>query len=155
MKLLSTAEFSIRLIGSPFSDAMPKSELVLGGKPTGKMIDGAVLEAAIGWRDFLIIFVTDNILHEETLRIYLLDANLEVIDTASLDSMYATGVFSLIALEPPNVVRFRFFGDTDWTLTLLEKQTFSLPFSEPRGVHRPFKFHRCFKIDGQPKPESR
>lgn len=155
MKLLSTSELSIRLIGSPFSEGMPQSELVLNGQPTGRIIDGAVLEVAIRWRDLLLVFVTDNIMHEETLRIYLFDADLMVIDSAWLGSMYATGVFSLIEIQPPNVVRFLFFGDTDWTLELLEKQTFALPFSEPRGVHRSFKFHRRFKVDGKPKPESR
>lgn len=64
------------------------------------------------------------------------------------------GVFSLLELHPPTTVRFLFFGDTDWTLELLEEENFALPFVEPRGVHRPFKFRR-FKIDGKPKPEFR
>lgn len=155
MRLLPTSEVAIRLIGSPFSEGMPRSELVLDGKPTGKIVDGAVLELAIRWEDFLLLFITDNITHEETLRIYLFDNDLEMIDSAWLGSMYATGVFSLLELQPPSKVRFLFFGDTDWTLELLKEQTFALPFSEPRGVHRPFGFHRRFKIDGNPKPESR
>lgn len=155
MKLIPTSEFSIRLIGSPFDDGMPQSELVLDQKPTGKIIEGAVLEAAIRWQEFLLIFVTDNITHEEALRIYLLDAGLEVVDSAWMGAMYATGVFSLIQLQAPNSIRFLFFGDTEWTVELLNDETFTVPFTEPRGVHRPFKFHRRFKILGDPKPESR
>ncbi|MBV6324696.1 hypothetical protein [Duganella violaceipulchra] len=153
MKLLSTSEFSVRLIGSPFGEEMPRSELIVDGKPTGKVIDGAVLEAAIRWQDLLLVLVTDNIMHEETLRVYLLDTNFEVVDSAWLGSMYATGVFSLLELQPPNKIRFLFFGGTDWTLELLNEQTFALPFSEPRGVHRPLKFHRRFKISGNPQPD--
>ncbi|MYN30053.1 hypothetical protein [Duganella levis] len=69
--------------------------------------------------------------------------------------MYATGVFSLIQLQAPNSIRFLFFGDTEWTVELLNDETFTVPFTEPRGVHRPFKFHRHFKILSDPKPESR
>ena len=132
---------------------MPQGELVVHGKPTGKIIAGAVLEVAVQWQELVLVCVTDNIMHEETLRIYLINKNLEVIDYAWLGSMYATGVFSLVELRPPNVIRFLFFGDTDWTLELFSRQIFALPFSEPRGVHRPSKFHRHFKIDGNPKPE--
>lgn len=155
MRRLPTSEFSLRLLASPSSeDGMPQREVVSNGCATGKVIDGAVLELAVSWRDLILAFVTDNFMHEETLRIYLFDANFDVIDCAWLGSMYATGVFSLIELQPPNTVRFLFFGDTDWTLELLEEENFALPFVEPRGVHRPFKFHRRLKIDGKPKPES-
>ncbi|HWW73566.1 MAG TPA: hypothetical protein VN089_26790, partial [Duganella sp.] len=136
MRRLPTSEFSLRLLASPRSeDDMPQSEVVSNGSPTGKVIDGAVLELAVSWRDLALAFVTDNFMHEETLRIYLFDDNFEVIDCAWLGSMYATGVFSLIELQPPNTVRFLFFGDTDWTLELLEEENFALPFVEPRGVH--------------------
>lgn len=72
-----------------------------------------------------------------------------------MGAMYATGVFSLIQLQAPDSIRFLFFGDSEWTVELLNDETFTVPFTEPRGVHRPFKFHRHFKILGAPKPESR
>ena len=154
MKLVQSSEFAIRLIGSPLSDGMPRSELMLNGQPTGKIVDGAILEAAIRWNDLLLAFVTDNIIHEETLRIYLLDAKLNIVDSAQLGWMYATGVFSLLELCPPNIVRFLFFGGTDWTLELFDEEVFAIPFfSEPRGVSKPFRFHRRFQISGKPKPE--
>lgn len=156
MKRLPTSEFSLRLLPSPLGeDDMPQSEVVSSGRASGKMINGAVAELAVSCSGYVLAFVTDNFMHEETLRIYLFDANFEVIDCAWLGSIYATGVFSLIDLQPPTTIRFRFFGDTDWTLNLLEEENFTLPFVETRGVHRPFKFHRRFKIDGKPKPEPR
>lgn len=51
---------------------MPQNEVVSNGYSTGKVIDGAVLELAVRWRDLVLAFVTDNFMHEETLRIYLI-----------------------------------------------------------------------------------
>jgi hypothetical protein len=153
VKLVQTSEFALRPIDSPFSEEMPQSELILNRQPTGQVVAGAVLEAAIQWHDLLLAFVTDNIMHEETLRIYLFDAKLNIVDSAQLGWMYATGVFSLLALCPPNTVRFLFFGDTDWTLELFNEKVFVLPFfKDPRGISRPFRFHRRFQIAGNPKP---
>jgi len=155
VKLVQTSEFALRPIGPPSSEEMPQSELMLNRQPTGLIVDGAVLEAAIRWHDLLLAFVTDNIMHEETLRIYLFDAELNIVDSARLGWMYATGVFSLLELCPPNTVRFLFFGDTDWTLELFNEEVFCIPFfKDPRGVSRPFRFHRRFQITGNPKPES-
>jgi len=155
VKLVQTSEVSLRLIGPPFSEGMPRCELILNQHPTGQVIDGAVLEAAIQWHDLLLVFVTDDIMHEETLRIYLFDANLNIVDSAQLGWMYATGVFSLLELCPPNTVHFLFFGDTDWTLELFSEEVFAIPFiKDPRGVSRPFRFHRRFQISGNPKPGS-
>lgn len=154
MKLVSTSECALRLVGSPLDDAMPRSEVMLNGHPSGAIIDGAVLEMAMRWREMLLVIVTDNIMHEETLRIYLFDDKLNIIDSAKLGWIYATGVFSLLELCPPNTVRFRFFGDTDWTLELFDEDIFSLPFfSDPRGVSKPYRFHRRFQISGNPRPD--
>ncbi|MYM36859.1 hypothetical protein GTP38_21245 [Duganella sp. FT94W] len=156
MKLIQTSEFALRPVAMPHSEDMPKSELMLNGLPTGKIIDGAVLEAAIRWHDCLLAFVTDAITHEETLRVYLFNDCLNIIDSAQLGWMYATGVFSLLELQPPNTVRFLFFGDTDWTLELFGDEVFAIPFfTDPRGVSRPLRFHRRFQISGSPRPEPR
>jgi hypothetical protein len=154
VKLIQPSEFALRLIGSPPSEDMPQSELIINRQPTGHIIDGEVLEAAIRWHDLVLAFVTDDIMHEEALHIYLFDAELNVVDSARLGWMYATGVFSLLELSPPNTVRFLFFGDTDWTLELFSEEVFAVPFfKDPRGVSRPFRFHRRFQITGAPKPE--
>jgi len=154
VKLIHPSEFALRLIGSPPSEDLPQSEVIINRQPTGHIIDGAVLEAAIRWHDLVLAFVTDDIMYEETLHIYLFDAKLNVVDSARLGWMYATGVFSLLELCPPDTVRFLFFGDTDWTLELFSDEVFAIPFfKDPRGVSRPFRFHRRFQITGAPKPE--
>lgn len=47
---------------------MPQSEIIIDGKPTGKIVGGAVLEAALEWNEFVLLLFTDDIPHEETLR---------------------------------------------------------------------------------------
>lgn len=135
---------------------MPHSEIIINQQPTGTFLAGAVLEIAFQCDAFVLAFLTDNILHEETLRIYLLDAHLQTLDSASMGAMYATGAFSLTSLLPPNRLRFHFFGGTEWTLELLKQPRFAVPLiSDPRGVHRPWRFFRRLLISGQPRPEWR
>lgn len=101
-----------------------------------------------------LIFLTDDIPYEETLSIYLLDGELNYLDSATLGGMYSTGFFSLQVMSAPNVVQFRFIGDIEWSVELLREPEFRLPFiSEPIGVSRKFGFSRHFKIQGKSIPE--
>ena len=152
MKLFSINDLSIRP-QQQTADELPRSELILYGETTGKIVEGAVLEAAICWRGHFLIFLTDDIINEDTLRIYLLDPKLDIVDAARLGAMYSTGAFSALQLVEPNIIRFEFFGDTTWTLELLDDQSFSVPMvSDPKGVTRPFRLSHRFKLHGDPIP---
>jgi hypothetical protein len=155
MKLIPAPAYSIRLATPPSDDIAPLSEIMIGGMPTGKIIGGAVLEAALRWDDFTLMFLTNDIPFEDTLHIYLLDDALNIVDSARLGAMYATGIFGDLDLTQSDTVRFRFFGGIVWTLLLLPKETFVLPFlSDPRGVGRPFRFSRRFQLYGKPLPDT-
>jgi len=135
-------------------DDQPLSELLLDGKPSGQILKGAVLEAAVQWHAHHLLFLTDDVPYEEALRIVLLDEQWQVLDEAELGAAYASGSFSDLALLPPDLVRFRFIGGTDWTLRLFDQPQFRFPWvSEPRGVSRRFGFGRHFVIGGDPQPE--
>ena len=134
--------------------SIPHSEIIAHGNRTGKIIRGAILEAALVWHDLLLAFVTDDIPQEDTLRIYLLDQRFNVIDTATLSGMYSTGSFRELTLTPPDTLNFRFIGDVVWTLRLLPGVIFKLPMlTDPPGVHRPLSCYRRFTLAGNPKPE--
>ncbi len=127
---------------------MASSELLVDGKPTGLIVTGAVLEAALEWQGCRVAFLTDDIPFEEMLRIYMFDANMTLVDAAVLGAMYSTGVFAKLSLQPPDALTFRFFGDTLWRMVLLAEREFALPFlSDPSGVNRKFKFFRHFRIE--------
>lgn len=152
MKPLSTEDLAIR--PQPGSDdQLPLSEVVLYGEATGKIVEGAVLEAAVCWKGLFLVFLTDDIPHEDTLRIYLLGPRLDMLDAARLGAMYATGAFERLEVIEPNLVRFEFFGETIWTLELLEDLVFAVPMvSDPKGVTRPLKLSCRFKLYGEPLP---
>jgi hypothetical protein len=147
VRILPDAALSIiPLSSSP--EEVPRCEIVLNRGRTGVTLDGAILEAALSWRDYFLIFLTDNIPHEDSLRIYLLDANLTVVDSASMGGMYVTGAFADLRLCPPDVVRFRFFGEVEWELMLLGERTFALPgVFGTVGVSRPFRCYRWFELE--------
>ncbi len=135
---------------------MPRSEVIRNDEPTGTIINGAILEAAIRWNDQFLVFVSDNIPNEETLHVYLLAANMRVIDSARMGWIYTPATFSLVEIRAPDEVRFRFLGDAIWIVTMLSEEEFALPyFSSQCGVARPFGFRRRFTIQREPKSRSR
>ena len=154
MRLLPTLELAAQQ-ASPYTDQdLASSELILNGKPTGLIVNGAVLEATVEWKGYRIAFFTDDIPFEDMLRIYMFDANMTMVDAATIGAMYSTGTFNELSLQPPNALTFRFFGYTIWRLVLLAQPEFSLPvISDPSGVSRRFKFFRLFRIEGKPQPE--
>jgi hypothetical protein len=155
MKLLHAPEYSIRLITPPTSDTPPMSEIIVSGAPTGKVVVGAVFEAALRWNEYVLLFLTDDVPFEDTLNIYLLDANLNTVDWARMYFIYATGIFSDLDLTQDDTVRFCFFGGIVWTLKLFPEKKFVLPIiSATWGVSRPFAFFRRFQIYGRPLPET-
>jgi hypothetical protein len=155
MRLLSNSEFSAR-IASPYTETQTaSSELLRDGKPTGLIVTGAVLEAAVEWQGYRIPFFTDDIPFEDMLRIYMVDDKMTLVDAAVLGAMYSTGTFAELNLNPPDALTFRFFGGVAWRLTLLDEREFALPFvSDPSGVSRKLKFFRHFRIEGKPQPET-
>ncbi|NRR31371.1 hypothetical protein HSX11_14410 [Oxalobacteraceae bacterium] len=155
MRLLSPSEFSIRLSQPYTSKNLATSEILFDDTPTGIILTGQVLEAALEWCDYTVAFLTDDIIHEDMLRIYMFNANHQVIDSAVLGAMYSTGVFRDLNLIEPNTLTFTFIGGITWRLILLPEAEFSLPFiSDPRGVSRPLKFFRRFRLLGKPLPET-
>jgi len=156
MKLIHAPDHAIRLVTPPKSDTVPLSELVIADQRTGKILGGAVFEAALAWNDVVLLFLTDDIKFEDTLNIYLLDKDLNIADSARLYFAYSTGIFSHLDLTQPDTVRFRFFDGLVWTLTLHAEKKFTTPFiPAPAGVHRPFTFFRRFALSSRPREPDR
>ncbi|WP_326541860.1 hypothetical protein [Pseudorhodoferax sp.] len=151
--MLAAEELSIRPVGGAQGQGGPRSELVWHGRPVARHVDGCVLEAAIAGAGFYLLFTTDDIPYEESLTITLLDGDLGTLDTAVLCGLYSTGSFALVGQDGERTVRFRFFGDTDWSVEVLAQPRARLPFvPEVAGVSRPFGFSRHFIVRGDPKP---
>lgn len=149
-------ELTIKTLPETAEKTVPLSEIFLHQKPTHQFVAGVILEAAVKWQNYYLVFTTDDIPFEETLRISLFNEHLHLLDSAYLFWIYSTGMFSNLELHEPNIVSFHFFGDTTWSVELLPHSQLRIPFfSEPRGVFRRFNFHRHFVIHGNPVPEKK
>jgi hypothetical protein len=156
MGLCIARELTTRLVHGTDEGEIPTSEVLVHGKSTGKLISGAVLEAAVHWENRYLLFMTDDVPFEEMLSIHLLDAKMNVLDSALVGSPYSSGAFTSLELSEPDTVRFRFIGDTLWSIELLSRPGFRIPFiSEPAGVKRPVGFSRHFIVHGNPRPTLR
>ncbi|MBV7538994.1 hypothetical protein KW842_24805 [Duganella sp. sic0402] len=153
MKLLHTPAYSIRVITLSDADTVPLCEIIMAGKATGVILQGAVFEAALKWHDYTLLFLTNDVPFEDTLNIYLLDRDLNVADYARMYFMYATGIFSDLDLTEADTVRFNFLGEKRWILKLFSQKRFFVPVaSSALEVHRPFTFFRRFQLSAQALP---
>jgi hypothetical protein len=66
-------QIALKPIFEATDHSSPISELVINGVPSGKRVEGATLEAAVEWNSLYLLFLTDDIPHEEMLRVLLLN----------------------------------------------------------------------------------
>jgi hypothetical protein len=148
-------ELTTKLVQGMGKGKVPTSEVLVNGTSTGKLISGAVLEVAVQWEDSYLLFMTDDVPFEEMLGIHLLDNKLNLLDSALIGGPYSTGSFSSLELSEPDTVCFRFIGDRTWTVELLSRPRFRMPFiSEPPGVKRALSLSRHFIVRGNPRPQT-
>jgi hypothetical protein len=136
------------------ADTPPAVRLQLDGRAAAQVLPGAVLEAAfecVGLGDaHLLLFLSDDVPFEDFLHLHLLDAQLALLDSASLGAPYSTGTFVQQGEPGKRELHFRFIGQADWTVELLDQAETRLPFfGEPPGVHRRFGFSRRFRLSAR------
>lgn len=148
-------EIGTRIVVKGDNETIPRSEVLVDGRPTGTILNGEVFEAAVRIGDRTLIFLTDDVPFEEGLNIALLDAGHRLLDSAAMSVMYGTGLFSDLNFEPPDSVRFRFFGSEECRLRVLPAPRLRWPFlSEPAGVSRKFGFSRHMVFDYVSPPQA-
>lgn len=148
MNILTGQQFSIE----PAQDNM--SRIILNGEKSDVLIEGVYLEFCVKTKDRYVVFTTDDVLHEDSLHIQLLDASLNMIDSADIGAMYSTGSFRNPIIESDNTLSFDFIGDTRWRVEVLPEKESRVPFvSSIKGVTRKHHFSQYFKVEGAPKPE--
>lgn len=156
MTMRIVKEVSTRIVEGKGEADIPKSEIIVSEQPTGRLISGAILEAAVQCNGFYLLLMTDDTPFEEMLSIHLLDNRWNLLDSAVLGGIYSTGTFSAMKLEEPNLVHFRFIGETDWSVEVLTKPRFRFPFiPDVAGVKRDGGFRRYFIVHGRPYKTSK
>lgn len=148
MIILDNQEFNTKPTSSE------QSGIFLGNTKTDKSIDGSYLELCIKTGCKYLVFMTDDTPNEDMLRIHLLNESLDVIDSATIGSMYSTGSFRNYNIQDLNTLTFQFIGGTKWKVEILDKKEFLFPFiSLPKGVSRKHTFSQYFKVYGNPQSE--
>jgi hypothetical protein len=113
-----------------------QSEVLIEGHPTGIIIPGKMLEAALRVDlNRYLLFVTDDVIFEEMLTILLLDLSQGVKEALTIGGAYQSGHFENLKVSPHSA-SFSFIGDTIWTVKVSDSPTLKLPLSDPRGVSR-------------------
>ncbi|MEQ0828805.1 hypothetical protein ABLO17_17150 [Enterobacter dykesii] len=132
-----------------------QSDVVLSGKSTGIIVPGQVLEAAVQVNEQrYILFLTDDIIFEESLTIALIDVHDGLKEIVHLGNEYSTGTFADLQVTDDNV-DFRFIGDYIWTLKVSNSPRLRLPFvSDPKGVKRESGLKKYITISATPASEN-
>ena len=132
---------------APDRGAVPHSELVIAGRPTGLCVPGKVLEAAVQVDGRYLVFLTEGVTMEERLSIHLVSAEGRLIDSAGVGVIYALGIFAKLKLAPPHGVNFQFLGELQWSVEVFPEPRPAWPFRrEAPGVRRPFGLLRAFRV---------
>ncbi|WP_155399480.1 hypothetical protein [Vibrio campbellii] len=137
MELLSKDKLEIRDVEKGSEYISNKILLAIEGRPSNSFVKGAQVEYGVKYDNCYVIFVTDDILNEETLRVYLFDLNAKLIDYLYIGSAYSTGCLQELTLQKDGSISFSFIGDTLWNIKVLSKAEMIIPFvSTPKGVTR-------------------
>ncbi|MEH0888134.1 hypothetical protein [Enterobacter sp. UNJFSC 003] len=135
-----------------FSQA--QSDVVINGNNTDIIVPGQVLEAAVQVNDQrYILFLTDDVIFEESLTIVLIDLQDGVKEVIRLGNEYSTGSFENLSVTADSI-HFRFIGDSLWTIKTADSPRLRLPFgSDPKGVKREAGLKKYMTISATPVPE--
>jgi hypothetical protein len=155
MRIINKDDVCLKIISEATEIQSPKSEIAIDGTRLKMAINGVDLESCIEYNERYLVFTTDDCPFEESLNIYLLSSENEIIDHAIMFWPYGTGSFNLLRVIDPDLVQFKFFGDKDWQIKIFNNKHFYIPYiSEPSGVWREIKFWRSFGVSEVSSQES-
>jgi hypothetical protein len=106
---------------------------VINGNSTDIIVPGQILEAAVQVNDHrYILFLTDDIIFEESLTIALIDVKDGVKEIVRLGNEYSMGSFEVLSVTVDSI-NFRFIGNFLWTVNTVDSPRLRLPFgSDPK-----------------------
>lgn len=133
-------QFSLTEIDELYSDLLFENNKIT-------TISGKTIEYQFQYQGNYLLLITNNSPFEETLYVYYLNQNLQIIDTAEISQIYTGGILDNIKTNTDSLT-FTFFDNTDnWQIKILSppKRTFSIGFGSP--VKRPFSIGRLRYFD--------
>jgi len=130
-------KFAVTLLRGSESIKDPLVQLTLEGEKVGSPIKGAHLEKqyciqGLGY----LLMLTDNVPYEETLRVYLVNENVEVIDELEFGAGMVTGTFEIVDDKNEDSIVFSFIHESLCKLQVLKTAHWCKPLLFTAGVRR-------------------
>lgn len=126
-------------------------DVVLNGKSTGILVPGHVLEAAVQVNNQrYILFLTDDVIFEESLTIALIDIRDGVKEIIRLGNAYSRGIFEDLLLTADSI-HFRFSSGRLWMIKTSDEPRLTSPFdSVPKNVKRGIGLKKYMTLSTSP-----
>ena len=131
------SDFRARRLTEPPNTDAPRVELSYGGRDTGSIVPGALLERQYVLIDGrFLLFLTDDVPYEETLRIHLLSREFQILDGLEFGGAYVTAGLSDVTTEKADTVTFSFVHKACCRLRVDAKPSWRSPLLLTPGVRR-------------------
>ena len=123
MKKITDIKLEKRICHTDYSPSY--SEIIAPQTNTLITIPGSVLESCFDRGDgTALLFVTDDVLFEESLYIFHVDMLKNMIlDRITMFSPYSTGILNINTIDNSSIC-FKFISDTQWKVLITEKPVF-------------------------------
>ncbi|GAA3928927.1 hypothetical protein [Litoribacillus peritrichatus] len=149
----SCEKFATKLLreSDPDSVTDPLVQLTFGGNDVGSPVKGACLAQQYHLSELgYLLFLTDNVPYEETLRIYLVTEEAKVIDELEFGGNMVTGTLDIIDLNGKDTIVFSFIHEANCRLQVLSTPKWSKPLVFTPGVRRNGSLRKHYlKLDFQ------
>jgi hypothetical protein len=116
--------FSLAPVLRADGEQAEESALLFDGQAVGK-VDGLVIEKQFKTISGFLLFNTHDCPYEETLSISYLSPAFRILDNRRLYGFYSTGTLREVRMCGGNKVRFSFFADDLWELTVFAYPRFT------------------------------
>jgi hypothetical protein len=114
-------------------DSFSHAQLIKLGHPTGVAVRGIRLEAQYEVSGRFLLMLTEDCPYEESLHIYLLDAENSLLDEIRMGQPYTAGILTDLDATTKDTLEFAFFGNDRWKLKVLQKpQRMPLNLNSPQ-----------------------
>lgn len=123
-------KFTLQVLPAEKDELHPAhSKLLFEEKLTRLELEGVSLDAQYQYQDKYLLFLTHDSPFADTLHIYLISESYEKIDEWAISCLRESEWFMLrnLKITKDNQIRFSFYGDDSWLLTVLEKPQLTLP----------------------------
>lgn len=130
--------FSSKPFKSSDASPGPHLQLLRDNQPFGEPLKGALIEAQyqVDEQRYL-LFVTDDVPYEETLRLYLINRDAEILDSLEFGGYLANGALEDLHIVDKQTIEFSFIHLKRCRLTVKDESGWEKPLALTPGVRRP------------------